>query len=206
MARAPLQSFKELVEPVIALTTRSLVPIVRQYPRLALVFQILSVALPFSALAMLAMLVLVIAATDTPAATAPWWQIALVLVLGIPVAVFGVMISVSRDLAKSDRGSDPITRLRSRALAVEHALGEAERVMAELGKEMAAQRKAFERSVSEAEAQQKLLEVNREQAELIRTLLFEDGRRTARQAFYQNFGFFFLGLILGPLASEAAQR
>ncbi|MBG0826144.1 hypothetical protein HS048_36370 [Planomonospora sp. ID91781] len=92
-------------------------------------------------------------------------------------------------------GQDLSERLRERAKAVNAAFTEAARLMEDLQRDLAAQQAAREALLAQTEEQQRLLEVNEEQAEKIRQILVGETKATIHAERRQQWLFFALGVF-----------
>ncbi|MFD1940516.1 hypothetical protein ACFSKW_54575 [Nonomuraea mangrovi] len=96
---------------------------------------------------------------------------------------------------------DPGIRLRRRVDRVNAAFAEAVTLMDELDRDLKAQQAAREMLISEAERQQRLLNLNREQAEQIRKILLGETEATIRADRRQQWLFFVLGVLVSAATS-----
>ncbi|MFB4284874.1 hypothetical protein ACBJ59_57070 [Nonomuraea sp. MTCD27] len=92
--------------------------------------------------------------------------------------------------------SDPGERLQTRIRAVNDAFAEAATLMDELRRDLEAQQTAREALLAEAERQQRLLEIDKEQAEKIRQILVGETKATIRAERRQQWMFFALGISM----------
>lgn len=125
-----------------------------------------------------------------------------------PVAVSGnvlavvaatiMFISTARDYRKRVRAAeeDPSKRLRRRITRVNDAFTEAAQLMDELRRDLEAQQSAREALLAEAERQQQLLAVNKEEAEKIRQILTNETKDTIRAGRRRDWMFFALGVAV----------
>ncbi|MER7363302.1 hypothetical protein [Nonomuraea wenchangensis] len=91
---------------------------------------------------------------------------------------------------------DPAERLKRRVIAINATFSEAATLMSDLQRDLAAQQAAREVLVAQAEEQQRLLEVNEEQAEKIRQILIGETKATIRAERRQQWMFFALGVVV----------
>ncbi len=91
---------------------------------------------------------------------------------------------------------DPAGRLRYRVRRVNKAISEAAELMDELRRDLAAQQAAREKIIAEAEMQQQLLEVNKEEAKKVRQIIVGETKRSIRIQHYREWAFFLVGLAL----------
>jgi hypothetical protein len=96
---------------------------------------------------------------------------------------------------------DPRQRLRRRVDAVNNAFAEATTLMNELQRDLEAQQAARDQLLAEAEHQQRLLEVNKEEAERIRQIMVTETKATIRAAWRREMGFFLAGVLVSALLS-----
>ncbi|MFI6290434.1 hypothetical protein ACIBEJ_02560 [Nonomuraea sp. NPDC050790] len=92
--------------------------------------------------------------------------------------------------------SDPGERLRTRIKAVNDAFTEAAILMDELRRDLEAQQTVREALLAEADSQQKLLEIDKEQAEKIRQILVGETKATVRAERRHQWMFFVLGISM----------
>ncbi|WP_182887119.1 hypothetical protein [Microbispora sp. H10885] len=118
--------------------------------------------------------------------------------LSMPYVALGVLdrLRRGRDRRRLDAAADePGKRLNDRIRAVSDAFTEAATLMNELQRDLKAQQAARETLLTEAQRQQKLLEVDKEQAEKIREILIGETKATIRAERRQQLLFFALGLV-----------
>ncbi|MEU8198327.1 hypothetical protein AB0C10_31560 [Microbispora amethystogenes] len=126
----------------------------------------------------------------------PLWMLTGAL-LSIPYVTLGILgwLRRGRNRERLDAAADaPGKRLNDRIRAVNDAFTEAATLMNELQRDLKAQQIAREALLTEAERQQKLLEVDKEQAEKIREILIGETKATIRAERRQQLLFFALGL------------
>lgn len=100
------------------------------------------------------------------------------------------------EVAPLELDSDPGERLQTRIEAVNEAFSEAATLMDELRRDVEAQQAVREALLVEAERQQKLLDIDREQAEKIRQILVGETEATIRAERRQQWMFFALGTLM----------
>ncbi|MBG0833121.1 hypothetical protein HS041_36055 [Planomonospora sp. ID67723] len=122
------------------------------------------------------------------------WAVSLaIFVLGVIV----VVLFLHRFERRLEQIEDPPReRLGRRIAAVNAAFTEAARLMDELQRDLAAQQAAREAIIAQAEEQQRLLEINQEQAEKIRHILVGETKATIRAERRQQWLFFALGAAM----------
>ncbi|MEU4702574.1 hypothetical protein [Nonomuraea dietziae] len=96
---------------------------------------------------------------------------------------------------------DPGELLQRRVERVNTAFAEAAALMDELQRDVEAQQAAREALVTQAAEQQRLLEINEEQAEKIRHLLFSETKATIHAERRQQWTFFLLGYLASTATS-----
>ncbi|WP_405085056.1 hypothetical protein [Microbispora sp. NBC_01389] len=117
--------------------------------------------------------------------------------LSIPYVALGILGWLGRGRNRERLGAaadKPGKRLNDWIKAVNDAFTEAATLMHELQRDLRAQQAAREALLTEAERQQKLLEVDQEQAEKIREILVGETKATIRAERRQQLLFFALGL------------
>ncbi|MFG2076950.1 hypothetical protein [Nonomuraea maritima] len=92
--------------------------------------------------------------------------------------------------------ADQPARLRHQISRVNSAMTEAAELMDNLQRDLAAQQAARETLIAEAEHQQRLLEVNKVEAEKIRLIIVGETKRSLRTQRFREWGFFLAGLAL----------
>ncbi|WP_189243163.1 hypothetical protein [Planobispora rosea] len=100
---------------------------------------------------------------------------------------------------------DPGEALRRRINAVNTAFAEAAKLMDDLRRDLDAQQVAREELLAQAEEQQRLLEVNQEQAEKIRQILVGETKATIRAESRKQWLFFALGALTSIPISVAVE-
>ncbi|MFI6509658.1 hypothetical protein ACIBCT_18790 [Streptosporangium sp. NPDC050855] len=96
---------------------------------------------------------------------------------------------------------DPGQRLQHRIQSVNSAFAEATTLMDELRRDLEAQQAARATLLAEAEQQQRLLEINTEEAEKIREILVGETKATIRAERRREWMFFLLGFLASATAS-----
>ncbi|WP_127936847.1 hypothetical protein [Nonomuraea polychroma] len=96
---------------------------------------------------------------------------------------------------------DPRQQLRRRVDAVNNAFAEAATLMDELRRDLEAQQAARDQLLAEAEHQQRLLELNKEEAKKIRQILVNETKATIRAAWRREVGFFLAGVLVSAALS-----
>ncbi|WP_431928586.1 hypothetical protein [Nonomuraea jabiensis] len=91
---------------------------------------------------------------------------------------------------------DPGQTLRRRIAEVNRAFAETASLMDDLGRDLEAQQVARDALVLQADEQQRLLEINQEQAEKIRHILVGETKSTIRAERRQQWMFFALGILV----------
>ncbi|MEU6778577.1 hypothetical protein ABZ912_05190 [Nonomuraea angiospora] len=107
-----------------------------------------------------------------------------------------LMVRAEGNQRIAQAAEDPRERLRQRAQVVTEAVSEAAKLMDELRRDLEAQQAAREALVAQAEEQQRLLEINQEQAEKIRHILIGETKATIRAEQRQQWMFFALGVVV----------
>ncbi|WP_182909344.1 hypothetical protein [Microbispora sp. H13382] len=102
----------------------------------------------------------------------------------------------SRSIYLDQAQPDPGQRLRNRIDGVNRAFTDVVRLMDDLRRDVEAQQAAREVLLTQAEEQQRLLSVNREQAEKIRQILVGETKATVRAERRQQWMFFALGVLV----------
>lgn len=110
--------------------------------------------------------------------------------LGLVLAFRGVRISRKQ---QQEAAEDPGERLQRRVEAVNTAFDEALSLMGELRRDLKAQQAARKKLIDDAKTQQRLLSVNKDQAENIRQILVGETKATIRAARRREWMFFALG-------------
>ncbi|MBB4941233.1 uncharacterized membrane-anchored protein YhcB (DUF1043 family) [Streptosporangium album] len=126
------------------------------------------------------------------------------LLLALALGAIGVAIRFlwrrqARRLAIAEE--DPGQRLRHRIQSVNSAFAEATTLMDELRRDLEAQQAARETLLVEAEQQQRLLEINTEEAEKIRQILVGETKATIRAERRREWMFFLFGFLASAAAS-----
>ncbi|TYB71212.1 hypothetical protein FXF51_01890 [Nonomuraea sp. PA05] len=129
------------------------------------------------------------------------WTAGLPLVIKIPLGFAGLVfllgvVHVFVSFLGSDWDSadeDPGDRLRHRIKRVNEAFGEAATLMDELDRDLRAQQAARDALLSQAAEQERLLEIDKEQAERIRQILVGETKATIRAERRTQWMFFALG-------------
>ncbi|MBN6052370.1 hypothetical protein JYK22_10550 [Nonomuraea sp. RK-328] len=101
-----------------------------------------------------------------------------------------------RQQAKEQTLVDPSEHLRTRIEAVNKAFAEAATLMEELQRDLAAQEAARRQVVAEAEHQQHLISMNREEAEAVRRLILGETRADISRQRRDQWVFFMLGAVV----------
>ncbi|MEQ4722552.1 hypothetical protein [Nonomuraea sp. B19D2] len=101
-----------------------------------------------------------------------------------------------RQKAKEQSLVDPHERLRTRIEAVNKAFTEAATLMDELQRDLTAQEAARRQLVAEAEHQQHLIGMNREEAEAVRRLILGETRADIARQRRDQWVFFMLGAVV----------
>ncbi|MEO3794647.1 hypothetical protein ABGB14_30925 [Nonomuraea sp. B10E15] len=127
--------------------------------------------------------------------------IALISIEAAGVVVFGYLMATSRPPRLAEAVEDPGERLTRRIQAVNASFTEAAALMVELQRDLEAQRATRDALLAEAEHQQRLLELNKDQAEDIRTILVGETKQTIRAARRREWAFFLSGLLLSAALS-----
>ncbi|MFI7447134.1 hypothetical protein ACIBQX_06485 [Nonomuraea sp. NPDC049714] len=96
---------------------------------------------------------------------------------------------------------EPSQQLRHRVEAVNTAITEAADLMDELRRDVEAQQAAREALLAEAERQQRLLELNKDEAEKIRQILVGETKATIRAAWRRELAIFFAGVLISGALS-----
>jgi hypothetical protein len=96
---------------------------------------------------------------------------------------------------------DPGERLQRRIEAVDTAFAEAASLMDDLRRDLEAQHAARDALLEQADEQQQLIELNREQAEKIRKILVGETKATIRAERRREWLFFLLGFLASAAAS-----
>ncbi|MEU7855230.1 hypothetical protein [Nonomuraea sp. NPDC049141] len=121
--------------------------------------------------------------------------LALLGVALLALMAFALLYLWVRDRRRIERADeDPGKALKGRIDRVNRAFAEAASLMNDLRRDLEAQQIAREALVAQAEEQQRLLEVNEEQAEKIRHILVGETKATIRMERRQQWMFFALGL------------
>ncbi|MER7506094.1 hypothetical protein AB0L05_30480 [Nonomuraea pusilla] len=117
--------------------------------------------------------------------------------VSIVIATTGT-VTVTRDWQRrlAHAAEDPGKVLRDRITRINDAFAEAASLMEDLRRDLEAQQAARETLVAQAEEQQRLLEVNEEQAEKIRQILVGETKATIRAERRQQWMFFTLGVLV----------
>ncbi|MEV1168588.1 hypothetical protein [Nonomuraea sp. NPDC049784] len=127
----------------------------------------------------------------------PWDLVLLPVLLALPLIVFAMLIErrdTERRLAQAGEVSSEA--LQRRIELVNKAFAEAATLMADLQRDLASQQAARERLIAQAEEQQRLLEIDEDQAEKIRTILVGETQATIRAERRQQWMFFGLGILV----------
>jgi hypothetical protein len=125
---------------------------------------------------------------------------ALAIVVGAFTA-WGVADSRRLNRRVQQADEDPGERLRQRIHKVNQAFGDAAALMDELRRDLEAQQAARESLLEDAERQQQLLNLNREEAEDIRRILVGETKATILAERRREWMFFGLGFIASAAAS-----
>ncbi|MFI9841604.1 hypothetical protein ACIHFD_31535 [Nonomuraea sp. NPDC051941] len=116
--------------------------------------------------------------------------------------VYLVASGEGRTQAEEDPAKeDPAQVLRRRVQAVNQAFTEAVALMDLLRRDLDAQQAAREALLAEAERQQRLLELNEEEAEKIRQILIGETKASIRAGRRRELRFFLAGILLSAALS-----
>jgi hypothetical protein len=124
---------------------------------------------------------------------AMWMPLAASIVI---IATFAIML-INRQQARrrlAQAAEDPGQVLRDRISQVDAAFTEAASLMDDLRRDLEVQQATRDALVAQAEEQQRLLEVDQEQAERIRQILVGETKATIRAERRQQWMFFALGV------------
>ncbi|GAA3710623.1 hypothetical protein GCM10022224_090110 [Nonomuraea antimicrobica] len=124
-----------------------------------------------------------------------WIWVGSVVVGFVLVNAFGA--SASQKKAREQAALvDPQKRLGARIEAVDKAFAEAATLMEELRRDLAAQEAARRRLVTEAQHQQQLIGMDREEAEAVRQLILGETRADIARQRRAQWVFFVLGAVV----------
>ncbi|UBU16652.1 hypothetical protein [Nonomuraea gerenzanensis] len=101
----------------------------------------------------------------------------------------------------SQAKEDPAEKLHRRVQAVNQAFAEAATLMDELQRDLEAQQATREALLAEAKHQQRLLELNKDEAENIRQILFGETKKTIRAERRRELVIFLAGVLLSAALS-----
>ncbi|MFJ2034323.1 hypothetical protein [Streptosporangium sp. NPDC087985] len=117
--------------------------------------------------------------------------------LGGPLGVVAVVQEMLADRARLQQAAeDPHERLYRRIQAVNKAFTEAAGLMDELRRDLEAQQATREALLVEAERQQRLLEINKDEAEKIRQILIGETKATIRAERRRQWMYIGIGALL----------
>ncbi|MGV9380529.1 hypothetical protein ACWDRB_32275 [Nonomuraea sp. NPDC003707] len=119
-----------------------------------------------------------------------------VVPLGIAYLAFRAATEAKFKATLEKAAEDPAQALRDQIASVDKAFTEATRLMDNLRREFEAQEAARDALIAQAQEQQRLLEVNEEQAEKIRQILVGETKATIRAERHQQWMFFALGVVV----------
>ncbi|GIH44958.1 hypothetical protein SAMN05421833_102465 [Microbispora rosea] len=125
---------------------------------------------------------------------------ALAIVIGAFIA-WAVADSRRLNRRVQQADEDPGERLRERIHNVNQAFGDAAALMDELRRDLEAQQAARESLLEEAERQQRLLNLNKDEAENIRRILVGETKATILAERRREWMFFGLGFVASAVAS-----
>ncbi|MEV4551904.1 hypothetical protein ACI2LC_18715 [Nonomuraea wenchangensis] len=122
------------------------------------------------------------------------------------MAALGAMTYIAQNALGSAKrlrqaSEDPAEVLRRRIQDVNRAFRDASRLMHDLQRDLAAQQAARESIVADAEHHQRLLQLDKDQADNIRQILLGETKTTIRAARRRELGIFVAGLILSAALS-----
>ncbi|MEV4016365.1 hypothetical protein AB0J35_38290 [Nonomuraea angiospora] len=121
--------------------------------------------------------------------------IALVFLTALPVSAISLLrVAAEMPDRIGQVAEDPKKVLRDRVTRVNAAFAEATALMDELRRDLDAQQAARDALLAQAEEQQRLLEIDKEQAEKIRQILIGETKTTIRAERRQQWMFFALGV------------
>lgn len=125
-----------------------------------------------------------------------WVAITTLVLAAVVGAASGFWHSIKTMLELGLRPEDPAERLKRRIRRVNEAFADAATLLDELRRDLEAQQIARERILAEAEHQQGLLELNRDEAEKIGKLITGETQATIRAGRRRDWMFFVLGIAV----------